>query len=117
DKLMLQIACSNIIENAIKYAPKGSEIVISLEEKNHTVLLQFKDEGEGIPDKEKNKIFNRFYRIGNENTRSSKGTGLGLFLTKKIILQHDGQIHVMNNTPKGSIFEISLPGRRKEDKI
>lgn len=113
DALMLQIACSNLIENAIKYAPDDTEITIQLEKKTKNVILQIKDKGEGIPEKEKGKIFTRFYRIGNENTRSSKGTGLGLFLTKKIIHQHNGQIIVKDNIPKGSIFEITLPFLKK----
>lgn len=109
DALMLQIVCSNMLENAQKYAPDGSAIRINLRSQHKAAVLQFKDEGEGIPDAEKSKIFNRFYRIGNENTRRSQGTGLGLFLTKKIVLQHGGQIIVKNNVPKGSIFEITLP--------
>ncbi len=110
DKLMLQIACSNIIENAIKYAPKDSEISIQLKQQGEQAILDFSDQGTGIPNKEKTKIFNRFYRIGNENTRSSQGTGLGLFLTKKIIQQHKGHIVAKDNFPKGTIFEIKLPG-------
>lgn len=109
DAFMLQIVCSNLLENAQKYAPPGSAIHMDLKLSNETAVLQCRDEGEGIADEEKDKIFNRFYRIGNENTRKSQGTGLGLFLTKKIVLQHDGQIVVMNNKPKGSIFEIILP--------
>ncbi len=116
DSLMLQIACSNIIENAIKYAPEESEISIDLQREENKVILQFRDQGEGISDKEKKKIFNRFYRIGNENTRSSKGTGLGLFLTKKIITQHKGQIIVKDNLPKGSIFEITFSVSKQTNK-
>lgn len=108
DPLMLQIASNNLIENAIKYAPKGSSITIGLSKENDHILLQVKDQGEGIPVNERKKIFSRFYRIGNENTRKAKGTGLGLFLTKKIVEQHGGHISVMDNTPKGSIFEITL---------
>ncbi len=109
DPLMLQIVCSNLIENAQKYAPAGSSIHINLKSKNQQAILRFSDEGEGIEEEEKKKIFNRFYRIGNENTRRSKGTGLGLFLTKKIVGQHGGRIIVMDNSPKGSIFEVILP--------
>ena len=60
-------------------------------------------------DNEKKKIFNKFYRVGNEESRKSKGTGLGLYLTNKIVMQHKGRIIVKDNTPSGSVFEICLP--------
>jgi signal transduction histidine kinase len=71
--------------------------------------LEIADEGVGIPDEEKGRIFEKFYRVGNENTRSTKGTGLGLYLTERILRQHQGRIAVRTNNPKGSIFEIRLP--------
>lgn len=71
--------------------------------------MEIKDQGPGIPDKEKTKIFNKFYRVGNEETRKSKGTGLGLYLTAKIVKQHGGKIVLKDNEPSGAIFEICLP--------
>jgi signal transduction histidine kinase len=109
DKFMLQIAVNNLLMNAAKYAPKQSIIHAGLLSSAHMAKIRIADEGEGIPAGEKERIFSRFYRIGNENTRKAKGTGLGLFLTKKIIEQHRGSITVLDNTPKGSIFEITLP--------
>ena len=106
DPLMLKIAVSNLLENAVKYSPKGSLISAHLFIRGAFLLLQIVDEGEGIPTDERSRIFTKFYRIGNENTRKSKGTGLGLFLTKKILEQHGAKILVLNNEPKGSIFEI-----------
>lgn len=106
---MLQIAVSNLLENATKYAPKGSTISLWLSTGENHARIQVADEGEGISPGERERIFSRFYRSGNENTRRSKGTGLGLFLSKKIIEQHHGRILVHNNMPKGSIFEITLP--------
>lgn len=111
DGFMLQIAVNNLLENATKYAPKGSTISLSLILGDSHARIQVADEGEGIPHSERDRIFSRFYRSGNENTRRSKGTGLGLFLSKKIIEQHHGRISVHDNTPKGSIFEITLPVR------
>ncbi|MHB1920629.1 MAG: sensor histidine kinase [Chitinophagaceae bacterium] len=108
DPLMLNMAVSNLLENAVKYSPKGSLITVKLFIRPPFLHLQIKDEGEGIAEEEKSRIFTKFYRIGNENTRKSKGTGLGLFLTKKILSQHGAQIMVLNNDPKGSIFEISF---------
>jgi K+-sensing histidine kinase KdpD len=109
DAFMLQIAIHNLLDNAAKYAPSGTTILISLKEDRTHVRLQVGDEGPGIPAAEKKRIFSRFYRVGNENTRRAKGTGLGLFLTRKIIEQHGGRIAVLDNMPKGTIFEILLP--------
>lgn len=109
DRLMLQMAINNLLENAVKYAPMDKPVLIKLFEKNGSVCLQVIDEGIGIPDEEKQKVFRKFYRVGNENTRRSKGTGLGLYLARKIVLQHKGKIAVKDNQPIGSCFEIILP--------
>lgn len=109
DQFMLQIAINNLLENASKYAPGGTTISIRLLAGESKIKLQIADEGPGIPSGEKERVFNRFYRIGNENTRKTKGTGLGLFLTQKIVRQHNGSITILDNTPKGAIFEVTLP--------
>lgn len=108
DRIMLQMAINNLLENAIKYAP-DKPIVVKLELHAHTILLQIIDEGPGIREEEKKKVFNKFYRVGNENSRKAKGTGLGLYLTRKIVGQHKGKIAVKDNKPSGSIFEVILP--------
>ncbi len=100
---------TNLLENAIKYSPERSEITISLTEENKIVSLSIADTGEGIPDEEKENIFVKFYRIGNENTRKKKGTGLGLFIVKNLVLLHNGSIEVKNNSPKGTIFALQFP--------
>ncbi|HQW22710.1 MAG TPA: ATP-binding protein, partial [Bacteroidia bacterium] len=73
------------------------------------IILSIADQGIGIPDKEKQNIFTKFYRIGNEETRRTKGTGLGLFIVKYIVEEHDGKISVIDNKPKGSVFRVELP--------
>ncbi len=108
DSLLLQLAVNNLIENAIKYSGRQKRVKIDLRKKGTTAQLQVMDEGKGIPNKEKKRIFEKFYRPGNENTRSTKGTGLGLYLTKKIAKDHDGNITVTDNTPSGCIFTITL---------
>ena len=108
DELLVQIALSNLIDNALKYAPKESPVYVDLMEDDDTIQIKVSDEGPGVMDEEKKKIFQKFYRSGNENTRRAKGTGLGLYLTKKIIEDHNGDIFVMNNTPHGSIFVIQF---------
>jgi signal transduction histidine kinase len=71
--------------------------------------LEFYDQGIGIADDEKKKIFEQFYRIGNEDTRKTKGTGLGLFIVKEVVRAHQGSIKVLDNQPQGTIFSILLP--------
>jgi signal transduction histidine kinase len=109
DKVMLQMAVTNLLENAVKYTPAEKRIIITLNKKHNNAVIAVADQGTGIPDDEKKKIFNKFYRVGNEESRKAKGTGLGLYLTNKIILQHKGRIMVKDNKPSGSVFEICLP--------
>jgi two-component system, OmpR family, sensor histidine kinase CiaH len=108
DPLLLQILVNNLIENAIKYSPKEGTITCRLQKKNKTILLQVADEGPGIPDDERKRVFEKFYRIGNETTRTTKGTGLGLYLCKKIVEDHRGSIKVAANLPRGSIFMVTF---------
>jgi signal transduction histidine kinase len=108
DELLLQIALSNLIDNALKYAPKESPVYVDLMDEDDLLQVKVSDEGPGVPDEEKKRIFEKFYRSGTENTRKAKGTGLGLYLTKKIIQDHNGDIFVIDNTPHGSIFVIQF---------
>jgi two-component system sensor histidine kinase CiaH len=108
DRLLLQMVANNLIDNAIKYSPRESPITISLCEKNDGIILEVKDEGKGIAGAEKERIFNKFYRAGNAATKAAKGTGLGLYLTKKIIGQHNGNISVTDRIPTGTIFTVTL---------
>lgn len=101
---------TNLLENAVKYSHQTQPIIItSLREIGEKISIQFADNGIGISDKEKNKVFERFYRVGNEDTRQTKGTGLGLYIVDQIIKAHQGSITVSDNSPEGSIFTISLP--------
>jgi len=108
DKLLLQLMVNNLLENAAKYAPASTDITISLKNHDDHLLLAIADEGIGIPNDEKQKIFHKFYRVGSEETRKTKGTGLGLYLTEKIINRHKGSVVVRDNEPKGAVFEVSL---------
>lgn len=109
DRNMLRIAISNLLENAVKYTPGDKPVTITLEVQHTTATILVIDEGPGIPDAEKKKIFDKFYRIGSEESRKSKGTGLGLYLCSKIVAQHKGKIVVTDNKPSGSVFEVHLP--------
>ncbi|MEX6688389.1 HAMP domain-containing sensor histidine kinase [Danxiaibacter flavus] len=106
EPLLLQMLASNLVDNALKYSPKTSEIAVTLRTDNNSILFSVADEGEGIPDTEKKMIFEKFYRVGDEATRKAKGTGLGLYLCKRIVKDHGGHIAVTDNHPKGSVFTV-----------
>jgi signal transduction histidine kinase len=108
DTLLMQIAMNNLIENALKYSPEDSTVHIDLTDEGERINLEISDEGVGISDEEKHRAFDKFYRVGNENTRKTKGTGLGLYLTKKIIEDHGAEINITDNTPAGTIFGINF---------
>lgn len=108
DKFALSSAVSNILENAVKYSSEGTHISLNLKRDSDQVILQVTDQGIGIDDREKTKIFQKFYRSGNEETRGTKGTGLGLFIVKQVLDNHEASIQVTNNLPRGSIFEVSF---------
>lgn len=109
DRLSVSSVIYNLVENAIKYSEDGSSIKVRLKGDDNNAYLSVFDEGIGIPENEKPKIFERFYRIGREETRTTKGTGLGLFIVKQIVAMHQGSIEVKDNSPKGSVFEVKLP--------
>ena len=109
DKLALSSLFFNLIENAEKYSPEGSKIEITLSSSHEYVIVHVMDQGIGIPENEKQRIFEKFYRVGNEDTRRTKGTGLGLFIVQHIVNLHKGVIQVRYNYPQGTIFEIKFP--------
>jgi signal transduction histidine kinase len=106
DQLLLQMGINNLLDNAIKYSPKGSPIMIQLYQKGSEVYLSVTDKGKGIKDDEKKKVFDKYYRTGNKATKGARGTGLGLYLTKKIAQQHNATILLTDNIPTGSNFTI-----------
>lgn len=109
DKTGLQSVIMNLIENAQKYSPESSTVSVTLKTKENKIILTVTDEGAGIPLNERNNIFKKFYRVGSEETRRTKGTGLGLFIVHKLILLHKGKVSVRDNPQGGSVFEIELP--------
>jgi signal transduction histidine kinase len=107
DPWALNSIVTNLIENAFLYSPVDKTVVISLKWEGNTVSLSVRDQGIGIPDKDKKQIFQKFYR--SDVTQGYKGTGLGLFLVDYFVKVHNGKIEIKDNTPEGSIFDISLP--------
>lgn len=106
DPLLLEILVNNLLENAVKYSPKNGSIDCTLQRIRNHIIFSVTDQGAGIPDKEKKKIFLKFYRIGSEQTRTTQGTGLGLFLCKKIADDHNAEIEVTDNIPTGCNFTV-----------
>ena len=104
ESVLLQLLLNNLLDNGIKYAPKEGIIEIQLTQLDGTIQLKVLDEGVGVPATDREKIFEKFYRVGAEYTRATKGTGLGLYLCKRIADFHNAKIAVTSNSPKGSIF-------------
>lgn len=106
DKFALTSVVTNLIENAIKYSGPCETVEVKLFSKEGKVYFEVADHGIGIADQEKSRIFDRFYRVGSEETRNTKGTGLGLFIVKEVLDHHQASIKVKDNRPAGSIFEV-----------
>ncbi len=99
---------NNLIDNAIKYSPEHKSIDIEFFQKNDVATLRVIDKGIGVTAPERKKIFDRFYRVGSEDTRTTKGTGLGLYIVRKISEAHGWQYGYQSNKPQGSIFWIKI---------
>ena len=109
EEFLIRLVINNILGNAIKYTKSDTPIEVDCNEVDQFVQINIKDQGEGIPDALKSKIFERFYRLEDERTRKAKGTGLGLYLSAQIIKDHNGKIVLNNNFPTGSNFVVQLP--------
>jgi K+-sensing histidine kinase KdpD len=108
DELAMKSIVLNLIENALKYSIESPKINIQLSSDINTIMFKISDQGVGIPDDEKELVFNKFFRSGNDEIRKTKGTGLGLFIVKYLVSEHQGKISIYNNHPKGSIFEVKF---------
>lgn len=114
DKSGLTSVALNLLENAVKYSPDQPQIDVRLLQNNGKLRFDVADHGIGISDKEKALIFEKFYRVGSEDTRKTKGTGLGLYIVDQIVRAHHGTISVLDNEPRGTIFSIELPTRQQD---
>ena len=107
-KLIIQVII-NLVENAIKYTPVGSNIKITAENKEGFVSVSVTDNGNGIPDPMKPRVFEMFYTGDNKIADSRRSLGLGLALCKSIVNAHGGEITLTDNLPHGSIFTFTIP--------
>jgi signal transduction histidine kinase/CHASE2 domain-containing sensor protein len=109
DRLLLYQALTNLVTNAIKYSPAGTNVTIGVSNGNGAVRFQVADQGYGIPGDEAAKIFEKFYRRGNKETREQSGFGLGLAFVKEVAARHGGDVTVVSEVGRGSTFTLSIP--------
>ena len=109
DPLLMEQAILNLLDNAIKYTPHGTNINIQVSKKDHGVDIVIKDNGHGIESAHLPKIFNRFYRVDKARSRNEGGTGLGLAIVKHIVQYHRGTVSVSSEKGRGVIFTLSIP--------
>jgi len=109
DASALTQAVNNLIDNAVKYSGDSKKVIVKAYKDDGHVIIAVKDFGVGIKKEEMGKVFDRFYRGGDELTRTVKGSGLGLTLVKQIVEAHKGSIQVESEPERGSLFAIKLP--------
>jgi len=108
DKFSIETILNNLVENAIKYSEDNALILIYASKNNNQVQFGVIDNGIGISKEDKVNVFNKFYRVGNEEVRTQKGTGLGLFIVAELVRKHAGKITCLDNDPQGTNFKIIL---------
>lgn len=109
DRDKISSVISNLLSNAIKYSPRGTKIEISCERQDHFARVNVRDEGSGIKLQDKERLFDRFYRVNGAETATVPGFGIGLYLCAEIIERHHGQIGVVSEAGKGATFYFLLP--------
>ena len=112
---LLQHILHNLLWNAIKYSPEGSQVYLKLSYLNNYVIFQVQDEGIGIPEAEQKYLFNSFYRA--QNAANISGTGLGLTVVKNFVDLHQGHIFVESEVGVGSTFTVILPLNLEKENI
>ena len=109
DRAKLRRILVNLISNAIKFTPKGGQVEIKAERANDLVRIAVSDTGVGIPAEDIPRLFDKYEQARSRATRSEKGTGLGLFITRQLVELHGGQIEVQSQVSQGSVFSFTLP--------
>lgn len=117
DKMKIGQVIYNLVDNAIKFSPKGSFITVTVTEKNDKVFISVKDSGPGIEKDKQNKVFDRFYKTDSSRGKDKQGTGLGLSIVKEIVKAHGEQINLISTEGAGSEFTFSLPKNEENNPI
>jgi len=107
DRVRLEQATANLIDNAVKYTPRGGHVSVDVERERDRALLRVRDTGIGIPADEQPRIWDRLFR--GDKSRAERGLGLGLSLVKAVIEAHGGTVTVVSEPGQGSTFTVSLP--------
>jgi two-component system sensor histidine kinase SenX3 len=115
DRRQLTSAIYNLLENAVKFSNMGSQVVCSGRAENDEVLITVTDRGAGIPTRDLERIFERFYRVDQGRSRSTGGTGLGLAIVRHVAANHRGSVHVESREGEGSTFTFRLPLQPRSD--
>jgi signal transduction histidine kinase/GAF domain-containing protein len=111
DENKLRQVLVNLLDNAVKYSPDGGKVGIRLEQSNDRCLIEVSDEGLGIPSSEREKIFEKFYRLDPQQTKGVGGSGLGLYICRELVERMDGELTVESQPGVGSRFTVVLPER------
>jgi signal transduction histidine kinase len=111
DPGILRHAIINLVDNAIKYSPEGADIRLRVRRRNGDALLEVEDQGPGIPEEHRAKIFDRFYRVDASRSRDSGGFGLGLSIARWAAEINGGSLELESHEGKGSTFRLSVPGQ------
>jgi two-component system sensor histidine kinase SenX3 len=109
DEALLVTAVHNLISNAIQYSPPGSRVGVGVRTVDGVVEIAVTDQGEGIPEDDLDRVFERFFRVDQARSRHTGGTGLGLAIVKHAVQNHGGEIRVWSQPGRGSTFTIRLP--------
>jgi signal transduction histidine kinase len=109
DVKLIRRVLGNLVENAIKYSPDGTQITLRSKEEGTWVRVYVEDQGIGIAPEDQERVFAKFYRCENSTTTQNKGTGLGLYLVKYFVELHQGMVELKSEIGKGSVFTVSLP--------
>ena len=109
DRQRLEQVVTNILGNAIKYTPDGGHIAVTGGGSGRSVWVEVADDGIGIPEKDRDRIFDRFYRVDKARSRETGGTGLGLSIVHQMVLMHGGSVSVESEEGRGSTFTVELP--------
>jgi two-component system, OmpR family, phosphate regulon sensor histidine kinase PhoR len=113
DIFMIETIINNLVENALKYGGTATSIEVYCKRNNNTIIFGVKDTGPGVDTSFQKDMFQKFVRSGNEETRTQKGTGLGLFIVSEFVKIHRGTINYKENSPQGANFEITLRWHKK----